>query len=153
VSGGAARDDIFKDGMKRNLQIIGIIAGLIIALITAGIGFLRGYFIRDICTGTGSLGYNFARVCGDGFLNHVGLFAIGSFALLAVLLALASWPKLKPIIRVVALGAFLIYAVWAALFSSSVWDTPYFMAYFYDPSRSGALDLNCLECGVSTPTP
>jgi hypothetical protein len=138
--------------MKPNRTAIGIIAGVIIAIIVAGIGFLRGYSAQDICTGTGSAGYQFARICGDSFLNHVGLFAIVSFGLLG-LIALAAWQTPRPIIRLAALGIFLLYAVWAALFSSSVWNTPYFMAYVYDPSRGGSFDMNCLECGVATPTP
>ena len=139
--------------MKPNRRTIGISAGVIIAIVAAGIGFLRGYSAQDICTGTGSAGYQFARICGDGFLNHVGLFAIASLGLLLGLIALAAWQTPKPIIRLVALGIFVVYAVWVALFSSSLWNTPYFMAYVYDPSRGGSFDLNCLECRVSTPTP
>ncbi|MEO8607181.1 MAG: hypothetical protein ABI690_04835 [Chloroflexota bacterium] len=139
--------------MKPNRRSIGISAGVIIAIIAAGMGWIWGIVAQGVCGAGTWIYYSAARVCGDGFLNHVGLFAAGSFALLIVLLALAAWPRVKPIIRVTALVAFIIYAVWVALFSSSVWNAPYFMAYVYDPSRSGSFDLNCLECRVATPIP
>ncbi len=139
--------------MKPNRRTIGIITGVVIAIVAAGIGFLRGYAAQDVCTGTGSAGYQFARVCGDDFWKAVGLFSFMSFLFLLGLLTLAISKKLKPAIRLAALGVFLIYAAWVTLFSSSVWNTPYFMAYVYDPSRGGAFDFNCLECRVATPTP
>jgi hypothetical protein len=139
--------------MKPNRRIIGISAGVVIAIIAAWIGFLRGYFTQDICTGTGSAGYQFARVCGDGFLNHVGLFAIVSLGLLLGLIALAARQTPRPIIRLAALGVFLVYAVWVTLFSSSVWTTPYFVGYVYDPARGGSFDLNCPTCRIPTATP
>jgi hypothetical protein len=139
--------------MKPSRTTIGISAGITITIITILMVLRWAYVAMAVCSGRSAAEYQYARVCSDGFLNHVSLFAAGSFTLLAVLLMLAASRNLKPIIRVVALGVFVAYAVWAALFSSSVWNTPYFMAYFYDPSRSGALDLNCLECRVSTATP
>jgi hypothetical protein len=142
-----------KNGMKPSRTTIGISAGIMITIITILMALRWAYVAMAVCTGTSAAEYQYARVCSDGFINHVSLFAAGSFALLAVLLMLVASTNLKPIIRRVALGVFVVYALWAALFSSSVWDTPYFMAYFYDPSRSGALDLNCLECRAPTATP
>jgi hypothetical protein len=135
--------------MKPNRRTIGIITGIIIAVVAAGIGFVRGYFIHDVCTG---MGYSFTRTCADSFINHVGLFAVGSLALLITLLGLAAWSRVKPSIRVVALGVFLIYALWTVLFSSSVWDTPYFTAYVYDPSHYDNFDWHCSTCQLTTAT-
>lgn len=142
----------FKDGMKPNRRIIGISAGVIIATIAAGIGFLHGFFAQDICTGTGSAGYQFARICGDGFLVYVWLFAIANFILLLTLIALAAGQHLKPIIRWAALAVFVIYSLWITLFSWSVWTTPYFLGYVYDPAR-GSFDMNCPACRIPTAAP
>jgi hypothetical protein len=139
--------------MKPNRRTIGFSTGVTIAIIAAGIGFLRGYFAQDICTGTDSAGYQFARICGDSFLNYVGLLAIASLGLLLGLIALAAWQTPKPIIRLAALAVFVIYTLWITLFSFTLWTTPYFTAYVYDPSRSGSFDLNCPQCRIPTAAP
>ena len=139
--------------MKPYRTTIGIIAGVGIAILAAGMGFWQGYAVHEVCTGAGSYQYSYARVCGDDFLSRVGLFAVASLALLVALMALSAWSGTKPFVRMAALSLFVAYAVWSALLSSSLWNTPYFMGYVYDPSRSPIIDFNCMECRVPTPKP
>jgi hypothetical protein len=139
--------------MKQRSISKGIIAGVGIAIVASGMGFWQGYAVHEVCTGTGSYQYSYARVCGDDFLSRVGLFAVASLALLLVLMAWAARRTVKPLIRIGAIGVFVAYAIWSALLSSSLWDTPYFMGYTYDPSHSPIIDFNCMECRVPTPAP
>jgi hypothetical protein len=139
--------------MKQRSISKGIIAGVGIAIVAAGMGFWQGYAAHEVCTGTGSYQYSYARVCGDDFLGRVGLFALASLVLLMGLAAVSARIGIKPLIRIGAIGVFVAYAVWVGLFSSSLWNTPYFMGYVYDPFRSPIIDFNCMECRVPTPAP
>src|SRR4029434_7045463 len=98
--------------MKPSLKLIGISAGVGIALIVSAMGFWQGYAVHEVCTGAGSYQYSYARVCGDDFLSRVGLFAVASLALLVGMMVLAARRSVQPFIRIGAIGIFIAYAIW-----------------------------------------
>ena len=124
------------------IRKVAYVGGLLFAVIAASIGLLRGLVLQDACTGTGSLVYNFTALCSDIFPNYVWLFCIANVLLLSGLLVLSVWGNIRPLVRYTAICIFLVYGIWLIVFSSAVWNAPFFTEPHYPPG----VDPHCIEC-------
>lgn len=130
------------------MRWITIVFGLMYILVSTFAGLLKGFFIQDVCTGTGPGSYNFTRLCGPDFISYVWLFAAVSFLFIAGLLVfIISMDTVRPLIRYTAFAIFVIYGL--MVFSAAIWDAPFFAV----PNYPQAVNPNCLECSQATPTP
>jgi hypothetical protein len=128
----------------RRILIIVLIPFTIIFTCLGMLGWLG---MQDYCTGTGSLGYNFSRLCDSG--SFVLLFLVGNFFLLLGFIFAFMKQQIKPWFRYTALILFIIYGVWVILIPNGIWNSPFFMAQHYPPG----IDPKCLECPSPTMTP
>lgn len=115
------------------LRVIAFITGLIFIIFAVFWSFLGGYFAGTICTGTESVVFYTARVCGTEFDSYLCLFSTFNFLLLLGSLVLASQKTIPALIRYVALAVFVIYIIWLVAFSPSVWRAPFFTDPLYPP--------------------
>jgi uncharacterized BrkB/YihY/UPF0761 family membrane protein len=138
-----------EEGMTNLIRVVSLVAGLIFAAFSTFMALFRGIIIQDACTGTGSLGNNFARMCSDDFINYVLVFSGISLFIMLALIIFSVQPNVKPVTRYITLGIFITYGIWLITFSSIVWDLPFFTEGHYPEG----VNPHCLECPNATPTP
>jgi len=122
-----------------------IFFGLIFTCTFAARGFVRWFFAGDNCSGSVSLS-GFARLCHSDLYGF--LFLISNFVLLGVIIWLTGRYDDRQF-RLIVVGLTFIYGVWVILFSSTIWDAPYFTSSNFPPG----VNPHCTECPLATVTP
>lgn len=126
------------------LKIIAGFALFFFTILFTFSGFIGWVGANDVCTGTGSVGFNFSRLCNSEVF--ICVFSILSIFLFVAVIILFIEQNIRPSVRIMALGIFIIYGLWVIRFPTGVWKNPFFTDRYYLPG----VDPHCLGCPVAT---